>query len=81
MRKVKMKRDWDQLRGKVREKWERLTEVDVQHIDGECERLICRIKYRYCVSRDWAEWQVETWNPGFDITEVRAHAPTYLAND
>jgi uncharacterized protein YjbJ (UPF0337 family) len=39
--------NWNQLKGKVREKWGLLTNDDLEHIAGHKDRLIGKIQERY----------------------------------
>jgi uncharacterized protein YjbJ (UPF0337 family) len=63
-----LKGQWTQLRGTVREKWGKLTNDDVDQIQGRAEQLIGKIQERYGIARGEAErqlkeWQVETGTP------------------
>ena len=52
---------WTQLKGKVREKWGKLTNDDLDQIQGRSQQLIGRIQERYGIARDEAERQVKEW--------------------
>ena len=39
--------NWNQLKGKVREKWGLLTNDDIEHIGGHKDRLVGTIQERY----------------------------------
>jgi uncharacterized protein YjbJ (UPF0337 family) len=56
-----LKGQWNQLKGKVREQWGKLTDDDLDRIHGESEQLIGRIQERYGVARDEAQRQIDTW--------------------
>jgi uncharacterized protein YjbJ (UPF0337 family) len=56
-----LKGEWTQLKGKVREQWGKLTNDDLDQIQGRAEQLVGRIQERYGVARDEAQRQVETW--------------------
>src|SRR5687768_6268317 len=58
-----MKGQWKQLKGKAREKWGKLTDDDLDRVQGRREQLVGMIQERYGVARDEAERQVETWSP------------------
>ncbi len=55
------KGQWKQLKGKALEQWGKLTDDDLDVIDGKREQLAGRIQERYGVSREEAEKQVEQW--------------------
>ena len=56
-----LKGQWNQLKGKVREKWGKLTDDDVDVIRGQSQQLVGRIQERYGIARDEAERQVKDW--------------------
>ena len=56
-----LKGQWMQLKGKVREKWGKLTDDDVERIHGQSQQLVGRVQERYGIERDEAERQVNEW--------------------
>ena len=50
--------NWNQLKGKVREKWGLLTNDDLEHIAGHKDRLIGKIQERYGKSK-WEAANIE----------------------
>ena len=58
-----LKCQWTQLKGQIREQWGKLTNDDLDQIQGRSEQLIGRIQERYGVARDEAERQVDAWTP------------------
>jgi uncharacterized protein YjbJ (UPF0337 family) len=55
---------WQQLKGSVRARWGRLTDDDVDYIQGNAELAAGRIHERYGIAREeaareWAEFQKE----------------------
>jgi uncharacterized protein YjbJ (UPF0337 family) len=52
---------WTQLKGNVRKQWGKLTDDDVDKIQGDAEILMGRIQERYGRSRDEAKREVDTW--------------------
>lgn len=53
-----MQGTWRQFKGKVQEQWGKLTEDDLDVIDGKREQLLGRIQERYGIARDKAEEQL-----------------------
>ncbi|MEW5421172.1 CsbD family protein [Amorphus sp. 3PC139-8] len=53
--------NWRQMKGAVQEQWFRLTDDDLEHIDGRLERLVRRIEVRYGVSTEEAYRQITRW--------------------
>ena len=46
---------WDNLKGKVREKWGKLTDDDIEVIAGKRDQLLGRLKERYGYEKQQAE--------------------------
>jgi uncharacterized protein YjbJ (UPF0337 family) len=55
------KGQWMQLKGRVREQWGKLTDDDVDQIQGRAEQLIGRLQSRYGIERDEAQRQFDAW--------------------
>ena len=53
--------NWRVMRGKVRERWGKLTDDDLDVIDGQYEQLVGRIEHRYGMRRDEIENDVAEW--------------------
>ena len=62
-----LKGDWMQLKGKVHEKWGKLTNDDLDIIQGRAEQLVGRVQERYGVARAEAERQVKDWMSGVKV--------------
>jgi uncharacterized protein YjbJ (UPF0337 family) len=62
MNKDTLRGEWNQLKGTVREKWGKLTNDDLEQIQGQNEQLVGKIQQRYGVARDEAQRQVDAWN-------------------
>jgi uncharacterized protein YjbJ (UPF0337 family) len=63
---------WKQSEGKVREKWGKLTDDDLNVIAGRRDQLIGRIQERYGIAREEAEKQADAFVKG--LTESRKAA-------
>ena len=56
-----IKGNWKQFNGKVKEQWWKLTDDDVDVIDGKREQLVGKIQERMGLAQDEAEKQVSNW--------------------
>jgi uncharacterized protein YjbJ (UPF0337 family) len=56
-----LKGKWTQLKGRVREQWAKLTDDDVNTVQGRTQQLVGKIQERYGLARDEAERQVDAW--------------------
>ena len=61
MNKDQLGGEWKQLKGKVLEKWGKLTNDDLDVVAGKRDQLLGKIQQRYGVMRDEAERQVKEW--------------------
>jgi uncharacterized protein YjbJ (UPF0337 family) len=52
---------WEQLKGRARVKWGKLTSDDVEQIKGEREKLVGKLRERYGLAQDRAESEVNDW--------------------
>jgi uncharacterized protein YjbJ (UPF0337 family) len=53
-----LKGKWTQMKGQVQSKWGKLTNDDLDVVNGERQQLIGRIQERYGIAKDEAERQV-----------------------
>ena len=53
-----VKGDWKQFRGKVKEQWGKLTDDDLDQIEGKRDQLLGAIQKRYGIARDEAARQL-----------------------
>jgi uncharacterized protein YjbJ (UPF0337 family) len=56
--------NWNQIKGKVREKWGLLTGDDIEHIAGHKDRLLGKLQEKYGKAK-WDEAEVEREIRGF----------------
>jgi uncharacterized protein YjbJ (UPF0337 family) len=54
---------WNQLKGSVREQWGKLTNDDLDQIQGKSEQLVGKLQERYGIARDEAQRQIDAWTP------------------
>jgi uncharacterized protein YjbJ (UPF0337 family) len=57
-----LKGQWTQLKGAVREQWGKLTDDDLDQIQGRSEQLIGKLQERYGIARDEARRQFDQWS-------------------
>ena len=56
--------NWEQFKGKVQTQWGKLTNDDLDVIEGKRTELAGRLQQRYGVAKDDAERQIDTWLNG-----------------
>jgi uncharacterized protein YjbJ (UPF0337 family) len=52
---------WDQLKGKVRTQWGKLTDDDVEGLSGKRDQLSGALVERYGIMKEQAETQIDEW--------------------
>jgi len=62
---------WKQIKGSVKERWGKLTDDDLNVIDGRQEQLIGRIQERYGIAKEAAQQQVNEWLNADSEAEVK----------
>jgi uncharacterized protein YjbJ (UPF0337 family) len=62
MNEDKLKGQWKQVAGKVKEKWGKLTDDDLKVAEGNSEYLAGKIQERYGIARDEARKQVREFS-------------------
>ena len=53
-----IKGKWAQLHGQLKEQWSKLTDDDVNQLDGHREYLVGKVQERYGIAKDKADAQV-----------------------
>jgi uncharacterized protein YjbJ (UPF0337 family) len=53
---------WKQLKGAAKERWGKLTDDDLDVINGQTDQLVGKIQERYGIAREAAEKQVKEWD-------------------
>ena len=56
---------WKQYKGKAKEKWGKLTDDEIDVIQGKRDQLVGKVQERYGIAKDQAEKDVDTWARGF----------------
>ncbi|HXT68359.1 MAG TPA: CsbD family protein [Vicinamibacterales bacterium] len=63
---------WNQIKGRAREQWGKLTDDDLDQVQGKAEQLIGKVQERYGVAKDEAGRQVDRWLRDIDQKPVPA---------
>jgi len=49
--------NWKQVKGKIKEQWGKLTDDEIDQLEGKSDQLAGRLQERYGIARDDAEKQ------------------------
>ncbi|HEX2930757.1 MAG TPA: CsbD family protein [Candidatus Binatia bacterium] len=52
---------WKQIKGKAKVKWGKLTDDEIDVIEGNRDQLVGKIQQRYGVAKEQAEKDVDDW--------------------
>jgi uncharacterized protein YjbJ (UPF0337 family) len=61
MNRDTLKGQWTQLKGQVRKQWGKLTDDEIDQIQGDAEILMGKLQKSYGYSREQAERELERW--------------------
>ncbi len=61
MNKEILKGDWNIVKGKVKEKWGKLTDDDLTAINGKKEILLGTLQKKYGLAKEKAEQELNEW--------------------
>ena len=63
MNTTSLKGMWNQIKGEAKTQWGRLTDDDLDQVEGNAEKLMGKIQERYGYAREQAEREVnDFWN-------------------
>lgn len=61
MNKDTLKGEWNLMKGKIKEKWGKLTDNDLTQINGKRDQLLGKIQEKYGLIKEKAEQQIAEW--------------------
>jgi uncharacterized protein YjbJ (UPF0337 family) len=61
---------WKQMKGSVKERWGKLTDDDIDIINGRNDQLVGKIQEKYGIAKEEAQRQVDEWMRSDTHTEV-----------
>ena len=68
--------NWKQFKGKVKQKWGKLTDDQLDVISGNRDELVGKIQESYGIAKDEAEKEVKAWEGTFEEEYDRQQAET-----
>lgn len=57
----KVKGNWKQVKGSVRERWGKLTDDEVAEVKGDREQLAGKLQTKYGIAKEDANQQIDEW--------------------
>jgi uncharacterized protein YjbJ (UPF0337 family) len=68
-----LKGQWHQVKGEIKTQWGKLTNDDLDQINGQSEKLIGKLQERYGYARDRAEREFSDFDTETNYDESRRH--------
>ncbi|HLJ59236.1 MAG TPA: CsbD family protein [bacterium] len=62
MNRDQLKGKWRQLRGHVKKQWGKLTDDDLEQVEGDYDKLLGKIQERYGIAREEAERRLKEFD-------------------
>jgi uncharacterized protein YjbJ (UPF0337 family) len=59
-----VKGNWSEFKGEIKERWGRLTDDDMDVIEGRRDQLVGQLQKRYGIAKEEAEQEVEEYLNG-----------------
>jgi uncharacterized protein YjbJ (UPF0337 family) len=56
-----LKGKWHQMKGEVKSQWGKLTDDDLDRVEGDTEKLVGRVQERYGYAREDAQREVDSF--------------------
>ena len=64
MNKDQFEGKWHEFKGKIKEKWGKLTDNDITQINGKYEKFLGSLQTKYGYKKEQAEKEFNNWNWG-----------------
>jgi uncharacterized protein YjbJ (UPF0337 family) len=68
--------NWKQLTGRAKQQWGKLTDDDLQVVEGHRDMLSGKIQERYGIAKDEAEKQLSAWEKSADDSWLSTESKT-----
>jgi uncharacterized protein YjbJ (UPF0337 family) len=62
MNEDRMEGKWKQMKGALKSRWGKLTDDDLDVIEGQKDQLVGKVQERYGIAKEEAQKQVDEWN-------------------
>lgn len=69
------KGNWNMFKGKIKEKWGKITEDDLTTIQGKRDQLLGLLQKKYGYAKEQAETELNTWEKKWEHENLAASRP------
>jgi uncharacterized protein YjbJ (UPF0337 family) len=75
-----MQGKWTQMKGSIKEQWGKLTDDDLDQINGRQEKFIGKVQERYGIAKEEAQRRVDEWLSSSSFDTEHASSGTRMSN-
>jgi len=75
MNSDQMSGKWKQMKGAAKQQWGKLTDDDLQVIDGKRDSLVGKLQERYGIAKEDAQKRADEWLKSYSHTDENAAHP------
>lgn len=68
---------WNEVKGKIKEKWGKLTDDDLTQIEGKRDRFLGVLQKRYGYAKDQAEKELKAWEETCETSDESCESCKY----
>ena len=61
MHRNQFEKEWYKIKSNIQDKWNKLSDDDIDEIDGQYNQFINKIQHKYGYSRQQAENEIQNW--------------------
>lgn len=65
---------WNLLKGKIKEKWGKLTDDDITEINGKRDQFLGKLQKKYGLAKDKAEEELDEWEAQYTNSKDRSES-------
>jgi len=75
MNRNEFERDWNEIKGEIRIKWNKFTSEDIARVNGKYEQFMNQLQKKYSFSREEANREIENWHKSHQKKETHKNYP------
>lgn len=76
MNEEQFKGHWNEMKGKLKERWGRLTDDELTQIGGRRDQLLGKIQVKYGIAKERAENELNRFLDGYTSSNSKSAAPS-----
>lgn len=73
MNKEQFEGQWQTIKGKIKEKWGKLTDDEITQINGKYDQFLGKLQKKYGLAKERAEEEVRNWKVEKEREKTKTH--------